>query len=178
MKTWMMIFCLSAFTQLAAAKLPKADWQIKSGTLTYHVHYPVKNFVGTAKNVKGKGKCEAGHCHFLIAVPVKDFTSGDGNRDNHMLEVTKGATFTMVTVRVQFAENDSLEKLEAKAVVEFAGQTHIYEKLPIKVTIAGAEAVTQGQVPLKLSHFGVERPSLFAVEIDDLVPVDFELHWL
>ena len=52
---------------------------------------------GVSHSARGKGICHAGECDFLIAVPVKSFDSGDSNRDLHMLQVTRGAEFPMVT---------------------------------------------------------------------------------
>ena len=84
----------------AFAKLSKTEWSLDSGTLTYHGVFPLKKFDGVSKSAKGKGRCEKGQCHFLVAVPVKTFDSGDSNRDSHMLEVTKAATYPMVAVEV------------------------------------------------------------------------------
>ena len=56
---------------------------------------------GVSHAARGKGVCQAGQCDFLIAVPVKSFDSGDSNRDLHMLQVSRGGQFPMVTVRVR-----------------------------------------------------------------------------
>jgi hypothetical protein len=52
----------------------------------------------------GKGVCHAGQCDFLIAAQVKSFDSGDSNRDLHMIQVTQGAKFPIVSVRLQLPE--------------------------------------------------------------------------
>jgi hypothetical protein len=52
----------------------------------------------------GKGVCHAGQCDFLIAAQVKSFDSGDCNRDLHMIQVTQGAKFPIVSVRLQLPE--------------------------------------------------------------------------
>jgi hypothetical protein len=46
-------------------------------------------------------------CDFLIAVPVKSFDSGNSNRDLHMLQVTRGGQFPMITVRTRLPEDTS-----------------------------------------------------------------------
>lgn len=162
----------------AMGKLAKADWEVKAGALTYHVSYPLKKVIGVAKNVKGKGHCEAGSCQFLVAVPLKDFQSGDGNRDNHMLEVTKAGTNPMVMVNVKFADSvNAGDQIDAKAEITFAGKSHVYDHITIKSSASGAQVITSGTVPLVLSDFSVERPSLLAIKVDDAAPVDFEITW-
>jgi hypothetical protein len=161
----------------ALAKLPKDDWEIKGGKLSYHVNYPLKKVVGTSENVKGKGHCSEKSCEFLVAVPVKTFESGDGNRDNHMLEVTKAALNPMIAAKVSFAIGTTDGAIDARAEVQFAGKSHTYEHIRVNASINGDRAVTTGRIPLLLSDFAVERPSLLTVKIDDAAPVDFELTW-
>jgi hypothetical protein len=48
--------------------------------------------------------CHAGQCDFMLAVPVKTFDSGD--RDLHIIQVTRGAAFPTVTVRFSFSRSD------------------------------------------------------------------------
>ena len=55
--------------------------------------HPMHEVDGTSHAARGKGICHAGQCDFLIAAPVKSFDSGDTNRDLHMLEATRGASF-------------------------------------------------------------------------------------
>ena len=161
----------------ALAKLPKPDWEISSGTLTYHVSYPLKNVDGVSKSAKGKGRCESGSCQFLIAVPVKSFDSGDGNRDNHMLETTKAALNPMVIIKSKFNDDIQNDLLEMNLEVTFAGKTHTYEHVKVKTQIREKEAKTSGTIPLVLSDFDIERPSLLTVKIADSAPVDFDLTW-
>ena len=87
---------------LAPSTLACADsqWVLGPSTLTYHVSHPLHQSEGISHAARGKGVCHAGRCDFLIAVPVKSFDSADSNRDLHMLQVTRGAQFPMVTVRI------------------------------------------------------------------------------
>jgi len=171
------ILVLLFFTADASAKLPKPNWEVSAGSLTYHVSYPLKNIKGKSNNVKGKGQCESGVCQFLIAVPVKSFDSGDGNRDNHMLEVTKAANNPMIIVQAKFSDEVKTDTIDMNLEVTFAGKKHTYEHVKVKTLITDKESKTSGTIPLLLSDFDVERPSLLTVKIDNLTPVDFELAW-
>lgn len=177
MRILSVILFILAFSPQIFAGLSKPDWVLKSGKLTYHVRYTLKNVVGTSQNVKGKGRCESGACQFLVAVPIKSFESGDGNRDSHMLEVTKAALNPMISVRVSFSEPSASGVVYAKADVSFSGKNHRYEHVLLDLKINDERASVSGQLPLILSDFEIERPSLFAVKINSSVPVDFELDW-
>src|SRR6202047_739230 len=97
---------MTAFLLLAFPAFGGSDsqWVLEQSTLTYHVSHPLHESEGVSHAARGKGVCHAGQCEFLIAVPVKSFDSGDSNRDLHMLQVTRGAQFPMVTVRTRLPE--------------------------------------------------------------------------
>src|SRR5450432_1635303 len=115
---------------------PAADgqWVLDQSTLTYHVSHPLHQTEGVSHGAKGKGVCHAGQCEFLIAVPVKSFDSGDSNRDLHMLQVTRGAEFPLVTVRTRLPEPAGASAtINVDLEIQFAGQTARYKQIPFKL---------------------------------------------
>lgn len=177
MNKFILLTSILVFSPLSFAKLPKSDWDLKSGKLTYHVNFPLKKVEGVSKSVKGKGHCESGQCQFLVAAPVKSFESGDGNRDNHMLESTKAALNPIVAVKVKFPEEVVGNQLDLSAEVSFAGHTKTFEHVKATLATNSNETTVKGTLPLVLTDFKIDRPSLLGVSIDDAVPVDFELVW-
>ena len=157
--------------------LPKKEWALQSGPLTYHVNYVLKKTEGVSHNVKGKGQCEAGTCEFLVAAPVNSFDSGDGNRDAHMLEVTKGSANPMIVVRTKFSDPQNFEGLSVDSTIQFAGKEHEYKGIKVTVTGKDGPLHVHGSVPLKLKDFAIEAPTLLGIAIDDSTPVDFDLVW-
>src|ERR1700682_3107036 len=100
----LIVVLLASLPVFAAAD---SQWILQQSTLTYHVSHPLHQSEGVSHGAKGKGVCHAGQCEFLIAVPVKSFDSGDSNRDLHMIQVTRGAEFPLVTVRTRLPESDA-----------------------------------------------------------------------
>src|ERR1700719_1517820 len=101
---------LAPFVLLILPALSRAadkEWLLDKSTLTYHVSHALHQTDGVSHAARGKGVCHAGQCEFLIAVPVKSFDSVDSNRDLHMIQVTRGAEFPLVTVRTRLPESDS-----------------------------------------------------------------------
>src|ERR1700741_1493139 len=123
----LLFFAAPAFAQT------DQQWILQQSNLTYHVSHPLHQTEGVSHAAKGKGVCHAGQCDFLIAVPVKSFDSGDSNRDLHMLQVTRGGEFPMVTVRTNLPEDASASStIHADLEVQFAGQTAKYKQVPFE----------------------------------------------
>lgn len=165
---------------LLAPRLAGADsqWILQESTLTYHVSHPLKQTEGVSRAAKGKGVCHAGECDFLIAVPVKSFDSGDSNRDLHMLQVVRGGQFPLITVRTHLPESaSSLTTIQADLEVQFAGQTVQYKQVPFQKSVQGGDTVIAGTIPLTLSDFKIDPPTLLTLAVKNDVPVRVEMKW-
>jgi hypothetical protein len=165
---------------LLAPKLAHADsqWVLEQSTLTYHVSHPLHQIDGVSHAARGKGVCHAGQCDLLIAVPVKSFDSGDSNRDLHMLQVTRGAQFPLVSVRTRLPETASASAtIHADLEIEFAGQTAQYKQVAFQVVTQGNQIRISGTIPATLSDFKIDPPSLLAIPVKNEMPVRVEMTW-
>jgi hypothetical protein len=160
--------------------LAQADrqWVLDQCTLTYHVSHPLHQTDGVSHAARGKGVCHAGQCDFLIAVPVKSFDSGDSNRDLHMLQVTRGAKFPLVSVRTLLPEAASASAtIHVDLEIEFAGQTAQYKQVPFQLATQGNQMRISGTIPATLSDFKIDPPSLLAVPVKNEIPVRVDMTW-
>ncbi|MFZ0808362.1 MAG: YceI family protein [Candidatus Sulfotelmatobacter sp.] len=168
------------FLFFAALHLFAADrqWVLKQSTLTYHVSHPLHQTDGTSHAARGKGICHEGQCEFLIAVPVKTFDSGDTNRDLHMIQVTRGAEFPMVTVRTRLPESDTTaSSIKADLEIQFAGQTVSYKQILLEVKTEGSDKRITGTIPATLSDFKIDPPSLLTMPVKNEIPIRVDLTW-
>ncbi len=162
--------------QLASAA--DSQWTLQQGTLTYHVSHPLHQSEGVSHEVRGKGVCHAGQCDFLIAVPVKSFDSGDSNRDLHMIQVTRGAQFPMVTVRTKLPESAStFTTIQADLEIQFAGQTAQYKQVSFQLVTQGNQIRITGTIPATLADFKIDPPSLLTLPVKNEIPVRVDLTW-
>ena len=171
---------LTAFLLLGFPTLAQTDsqWALEQCTLTYHVSHPLHQTDGVSHAARGKGVCHAGQCDFLIAVAVKSFDSGDSNRDLHMLQVTRGAQFPMVTVRTRLPEAASTSAtIHADLEIQFAGQTAQYKQVPFQLVTQGNETRISGTIPATLSDFKIDPPSLLAMPVKNEIPIRVEMTW-
>src|ERR1700729_3406977 len=149
-----------------------SQWVLKQSTLTYHVSHKLHESEGVSHAARGKGVCHDGQCEFLIAVAVKSFYSGDSNRDLHMIQVTRGAEFPLVTVRTRLPESDATAStIDADLEIQFAGQTVQYKKVPFKVEKQSGETHITGIIPATLSDFKIDPPSLLTMPVKNDIPV-------
>ncbi|MGA9056078.1 MAG: YceI family protein [Terriglobia bacterium] len=163
---------------LPAFAATDSQWVLDQGTLTYHVSHPLHQFDGVSRAARGKGVCNDAQCDFLIAVPVKSFDSGDSNRDLHMLQVTRGAQFPLVTVRTRMPESASTSAtIYLDLEIQFAGQTVQYKQVPFKRVAQGRESRITGTIPAKLTDFKIDPPSLLTMPIKNDIPVRVDLTW-
>ena len=169
-----------AILLLAIPRLASADgqWILEESTLTYHVSHPLHQSEGVSHAAKGKGVCHAGQCDFLIAVSVKSFDSGDSNRDLHMLQVARGGQFPLITVRTHLPEDaSSLATIPADLEVQFAGQIMQYKQIAFQHVTKGSDTLITGTIPLTLTDFKIDPPSLLALPVKNEIPVRVEMKW-
>jgi hypothetical protein len=163
----------------AAAQNPTPHtWTLSNSILTYHMSHPIHEVDGTTHAARGKGVCNAGTCDFLLAAPVKTFDSGDTNRDLHMLQVTRGAQFPIVTVRFRLPESaiDS-PTLDCDLDVDFAGHTAHYTHVQFHQDMQGTARHITGTVPSTLTDFKIDPPSFLTVPIKNEIPVRVDTLW-
>jgi hypothetical protein len=169
------LFLLLALPNLFAAD---SQWVLKQSTLTYHVSHPLHQSEGVSHAARGKGVCHEGQCDFLIAVPVKSFDSGDSNRDLHMIQVTRGAEFPMVTVRTRLPESAAgSATIKADLEIQFAGQTAQYKQVVFEVVRQGNETRLSGTIPATLTDFKIDPPSLLTLPVKNEILLRVEMTW-
>ncbi|MGH9476972.1 MAG: hypothetical protein ACRD1C_11665 [Terriglobales bacterium] len=176
MTKWVLIFALVALAPMAAAQ---SSWTLVRSTLIYHVVHPLHRVEGVSHAARGRGACHPGKCDFLIAAPVNSFRSGDTDRDLHMLQVTRGAQFPMITVRAAVpARSLHPGTLQADLRVSFAGQQKEYAQVPFRISAAEKGGLElQGTIPATLTDFKITPPELLMMPIHNDIPIQVDLTW-
>jgi hypothetical protein len=168
---------LLLLSPLALAQSPET-WLLTQSTLSYHMSHPVHQVDGISHAARGKGVCSAGTCDFLVAAPVKTFDSGDTNRDEHMLQVTRGADFPVVSVRFRLPESAiNSPTIDCDLDVQLAGDTAHYTHVAFQQTIQGNTHHITGTVPATLTDFKIPPPSFLTVPIKNEIPVKIDTTW-
>jgi hypothetical protein len=111
-------------------------------------------------------------------VEVKSFDSGDSNRDLHMLQVTRGGQYPLVSVRTKLPEASAgSSTVMADLQIDFAGQTAHYNQVPFQLTAKGNSVHVVGTIPATLSDFKIDPPKLLTVPVKNEMPVKVDMTW-
>jgi hypothetical protein len=172
------ILIVLAIPLLSLAAAAESQWVLQQSTLSYSGSHPLHHFEGVSHAARGKGICQGGECQFLIAAPVNSFNSGDSNRDLHMLQVTRGAEYPMVSVRTQLPEAEIKPgTVHADLQVQFAGQTATFKQVPLQLSTEGKDIHLSGTIPATLSDFKIPPPTLLTIPMKNEIPVHVDMVW-
>lgn len=165
------------FSSLLLAGLALAsDYAVdsKATRLSYQLRHPFHTVVGKSSRAEGTvAYDEAQGGKVSVRAPVKSFTSGNGNRDQHMLEVL-------------FAHRnpDVLFEADLPAGLKIPGDATLDGKVtlkgvtaPVKVTakVSAGEnggVVVDATFSTTLSAHQIERPNLMFIAVDDELKVE------
>jgi polyisoprenoid-binding protein YceI len=171
---------------LAAALLlsqaPAADLVVQPGSrLSYRLIHKFHEVEGVSKEVEGRVRVGAGGAvQLMVRAKVASFDSGNGNRDAHMQEATEAAKYPLVTLKAVGtatlpASYPATIEVPLDGQLEFHGQVR---PVGAKATVtfeAPGRASVKARITISLDAFGVERPSLLFVKVDDALSVDAAL---
>lgn len=156
-------------------------WNLDAGRskVSYHLVHKLHEFTGTNGQLQGKARInDDGTAQVQIVGQVKDFSSGNGNRDEHMLETVEAEKFPTVTTKAKMPLSGQTGTVEGKATVvaNLHGKPQTVN-VPLKVIFDGGSAHVTGEFNMSVEGFGITRPTLLFVPIDDAMKITVDV-WL
>ena len=119
-----------------------------------------------------------GQALIMVRVPVRSFVSGDANRDAHMRETLEEDKYGYVVFKaatsLHWPVAQSSTKLDLAGQLDFHGQKHPLTA-PVEVQPAKGAWTVRGAFDVSFDAFGVNRPSLLFVKIDDRCKIELDL---
>jgi hypothetical protein len=149
--------------------------------LTYRVVHKLHEVEGSSRSIEARAlHASDGALQVMARAPVTSFVSGDGNRDEHMLEVIEAGRFPWVVLK---AAGRVLPPATLPAQVEtvLEGELDFHgvklpEKIPVILVFAADGSVhVSAHFDVSLERYRVERPSLLFVKVDDACAIVAEL---
>ena len=167
------LLALLAFPDPSAAKPYEA---IKGESiLTYVLKHPAH----TVKGVNRDFRCsvelsdDTVSSRIRVGAEVRKFDSGNSNRDSHAMEAIHALKFPRVTFESDSIKPDSDGYL-VSGTLTFHGQTRPVAFRVTPETVGDRVRIT-GSFTVKLSDFGVKRPSLMFIKAEDNLTIRFDL---
>ena len=172
---FLLVSTLLAFTPALPPRKLVAD-KTKS-TVTYSMVHPMHKWDGTSHDVNAAmlyDEATKQIQNIAVAIRVATFDSQNQNRDSHMIEVLDGLKYPNVTFSSQDVKPNPDGTLTAKGKLTF----HNVAK-PVTVVVTrrdvGSEMVMEGKFDLKMTDYGIERPSLLGFATEDQFSLAFSL---
>lgn len=158
------------------------DLAVQPGSrLTYRLVHKFHEVEGVSREVEGRVRLAAGGAvQLMVRARVASFDSGNGNRDAHMQEATEAARFPLVTLKAVGAvalpaTYPATVEVPLEGQLDFHGQVRPVTTRATVTFEAPGKAAARARLTISLDAFGVQRPSLLFVKVDDALTVDAEL---
>jgi polyisoprenoid-binding protein YceI len=144
--------------------------------LKYLLNHPLHHVEGISKEVS----CSMDYddaTHTVTAASfqadVSSFDSGNSSRDSHALEVLDALEYPEVSFRSTSVQCSG-ENLQVKGDLTFHGQTRPIE-FPATIRPTGAGLAVDGKATVSLTAFGIERPTLLLIPVEDTLKISFTM---
>ncbi|MFN2547841.1 MAG: YceI family protein [Myxococcales bacterium] len=163
-------------TGLLCALLLAQAFDLREGTLTYTVVHKLHEVKGTSRELQGRAVLQGGTLKVQVRATVASFDSGNGNRDEHVREVTHEPVHPFAQVKGT-APNVSLSgpsDVKLNATVELNGVQR-QEQIEVHLEPQGGGVRAKFSFPISLDAFKVERPELLFVKVEDKATIDGDL---
>lgn len=144
-----------------------------SGKVIYDAKGPTGRFKGSNEAVSGSFSLEGTKLSGKICVDLSKWGSGEPLRDTHtrgMFEVEK---YPQACLEVSGVEGNI-----ASGSATLLGTLNIHGKdqalkIPVNLKLEGNKMQVEGQFDTKVTDWGMKRPSLLGITVDDSVKVAF-----
>ena len=169
------VSALLAFNPALAPRKLVAD-KAKS-TVTYSMVHPMHKWDGVSHDVNAAmiyDEATKQIQNVAVAIRVATFDSQNQNRDSHMVEVLDGLKYPNVTFSSQDVKPNADGTFTANGKLTFHNVT---KPVTVKVTHhdANGQMVMDGKLDLKMTDYGIERPSLLGFATEDQFTLAFSL---
>ena len=111
-----------------------------------------------------------------VLLYVKDFDSGNSNRDSHSLEVLNAIRFPEINFYSENIINNN-DSITFKGNLEFHGIT-ISKDIPALVNMESNKIELEGNFKVSLREFGIKAPSFMLAEMEDFIDLSFSLEFI
>jgi polyisoprenoid-binding protein YceI len=153
-------------------------------TVRYHIVHKLHRVTGASSTIEGKGVLRPdGTVLAMVRVPMASFDSGERNRDADMREAVDARQHPFVvfkgTTRLDGDVLPTAQPTTVQAKMDGEIELHGVKKpvvVPLTIELSPDGTVrARGSFEVSLDAFGIKRPSLLFVKIEDACKIDLDL---
>lgn len=175
MKLKSLIIFLATF---AATSLYSQEYRIESKAVSFVITHPMKSVEGQCPDVtienfsaKREGTTITVNGPFVVRIKIQTMTTGNRNRDSNMLDTLQYPQNREIVFR---AERTQITQNTAQIQGSLSLNGHsLALTVPATVSSSGDSIAVDGEFQVKFSDFGLERPRLLLLSLEDTVTIKF-----
>lgn len=171
------IACLMVSTVFSFGGAPEHLSAVKNSSyLKYDLVHPLHRVEGVSKDVSCTMDFDEASRTVQAATfvaEVMSFDSGNSSRDSHAMEVLDAITYP----EVSFTSKKIVEtgqNLDVEGDLTFHGQTRPID-FPATWATSGGKISVDGKAAVSLTAFGIQRPSLLLIPVEDTLHISFSM---
>ena len=182
MKKFLVLFIVLHYNLvLGQSNSTDETWAINnnSSEILYLGKHFLHDWSGKNNNIKGLlliNQASNEINKIAVLLYVKDFDSGNSNRDSHSLEVLNALKFPEIRFYSENIISDN-ESITFKGNLEFHGKT-ISKDIIAVVNSKNNKIQLEGNFKISLNEFGIKAPSFMLSEMQDLIDLSFSLEFI
>tara|TARA_Y100000768_G_scaffold12534_1_gene8834 strand:+ start:688 stop:1239 length:552 start_codon:yes stop_codon:yes gene_type:complete len=182
MKKFLVLFVVLHYNLvLGQSNSTDETWAINnnSSEILYLGKHFLHDWSGKNNNIKGLlliNQASNEINKIAVLLYVKDFDSGNSNRDSHSLEVLNALKFPEIRFYSENIISDN-ESITFKGNLEFHGKT-ISKDIIAVVNSKNNKIQLEGNFKISLNEFGIKAPSFMLSEMQDLIDLSFSLEFI
>jgi polyisoprenoid-binding protein YceI len=150
------------------------NYDITTSSITYTMKHKLHTWDGTSKQVNVASKWNGDKLEQIsVLAKVSSFNSGLSSRDSHMIEVLDALSIPNITFSsTNIHYNGAAITVSGK--LQFHGVTKDIQ-FNVREKNENNQLLYEGEFPVLLESFNVERPSLLFVKTDNSMNIKFSL---
>jgi len=149
-------------------------YDITTSSITYTMKHKLHTWDGTSKQVNVASKWNGDKLEQIsVLAKVSSFNSGLSSRDSHMIEVLDALSIPNITFSSSSIHYNGASIL-VSGKLQFHGVTKDIQ-FNVREKKENNQLLYEGEFPVLLESFNVERPSLLFVKTDNSMNIKFAL---
>jgi polyisoprenoid-binding protein YceI len=149
-------------------------YDITTSSITYTMKHKLHTWDGTSKQVNVASKWNGDKLEQVsVLAKVSSFNSGLSSRDSHMIEVLDALSIPNITFS-STSINYNGAAITVSGKLQFHGVTKDIQ-FNVREKKENNQLLYEGEFPVLLESFNVERPSLLFVKTDNSMNIKFSL---
>jgi len=158
------------------------DVDADSSRMLFHVTHKFHHVTGRSEKLQGRARIlPGGRVQADMRVPALSFVTGNVQRDSAMREAIEAARYPEIQLKVVARQLAIPTTFPATMSTAFDGQLTFHGvtktvDVPVSLSFPTAGwARARAQFTFRMSEYGVKRPSLMMIKVNDEVNVDVDV---